>query len=92
MTKSVVLKIYKRGTKEDANNYCPITLVQTFQRFWKCNSKLASLFLDKHNILKGSQFGYRKNKYKKAAIATIMENIIENLKNKIKYNCVVLGY
>jgi hypothetical protein len=53
---------------------------------------LAKFFLDEHNILNDSQFGYRKNKSTKAAIATIIENIIENLKNKIKCNSVVISY
>jgi hypothetical protein len=32
LKKSVVKPIYKRGTKEDANNYSPITLVPGFSK------------------------------------------------------------
>jgi hypothetical protein len=46
-------------------------------------------FLEKHNILNKFQFGFRKNK-SNDAIATIIENIIENLDEKIKCNCVLL--
>jgi hypothetical protein len=47
-------------------------------------------FLDKHNILNKSQFGFRKNKSTNDAIATIIENIIDSLNGKIKCNCIVL--
>jgi hypothetical protein len=47
-------------------------------------------FLDKHNIFNKSQFGFRKNKSTNDAIATIIENIIENLNDKTKYNCVLI--
>jgi hypothetical protein len=35
--------------------------------------------LDKHNILNKSHFEFRKNKSTKDAIATVLENIIENI-------------
>jgi hypothetical protein len=46
--------------------------------------------LGKHNILNTSQFGFRKNESTNDAIATIIENIIENLNDKTKCNCVLL--
>ena len=69
-----------------------ITLVPALSKFWKklviANQLIA--FLDKHNILNKSQFGFRKNKSTNDAIATIIENIIDNLNNKTKCNCVLL--
>jgi hypothetical protein len=47
-------------------------------------------FLEKHNILIKSQFGFRKNESTNDATATIIENIIESLNDKTKCNCVLL--
>jgi retron-type reverse transcriptase len=89
--KSVVKPIYKNGTREDANNYRPITLVPTLSKaLEKVTANQLIAFLDKHNILNKSQFGFRRNKSTNDAIATIIENIIENLNDKTKCNCVLL--
>jgi hypothetical protein len=68
-----------------------ITLVPAFSKILEtviANQLIA--FLDKHNMLNKSQFGFRKNKSTNDAIATIIENIIDNLNNKTKCNCVLL--
>jgi hypothetical protein len=88
--KSLVKPVYKNGTKEDPNNY-PITLVPALSKVLEkiiANQLIA--FIDKHNILNKSQFGFRKNKSTNDAIATIIENIIENLNDTTKCNCVLL--
>jgi hypothetical protein len=91
LKKSVVKPIYKNGTKEDVNNYRPITRVPTLSNILEnviANQLIA--FLDKHSILNKSQFGFKKNKSTNDAIAIIIENIIENLNDKTKCNCVLL--
>ncbi|PNF31582.1 hypothetical protein B7P43_G00791 [Cryptotermes secundus] len=91
LKKSVVSPIYKGGTKEDASNYRPITLVPTFSKVLEkviVNQLIA--FLDKHNILNKFQFGFRKKHSTNDAIATVIENIIDNLNDKINCNCVSL--
>jgi retron-type reverse transcriptase len=45
-------------------------------------------FLDKHNIINYSQFGFRKNKSTNDAIAFMVDKIIEYLDNKLCANCV----
>jgi hypothetical protein len=47
-------------------------------------------FCGRHNVLNKSALGFRKNKSTKETAATFIENIIENLNNKIKCNCVLL--
>jgi hypothetical protein len=82
---------HKKGKKEDAINYRPITLVPTRSKVLEqviANQLIA--FLEKHNILNKSQYGFRKNESMNVAIATIIENIIESLDNKTKCNCVLL--
>jgi hypothetical protein len=62
MKKSVVKPIYKKGTKEDANNYRPITLVPALSKVLeKVTANQLVAFLDKDNMLNKSQFGFRKN-------------------------------
>jgi hypothetical protein len=83
LKKSVVKPIYKKGKKEDAINYRPIILVPALSKVLEkviANQLIA--FLEKHNILNTSQYGFRKNESTKVAIATIIENIIESLDNK----------
>jgi SET domain-containing protein len=78
----VVKPIYKKGRKEEA-----ITLVPTLSKVLEkviANQLIA--FLEKHNILNKSQFGFRKNESTNIAIATIIDNIIESLDDKTKCN------
>jgi hypothetical protein len=56
----VVKPIYKKGKKEDAINYRPITLVPAPSKVLEkviANQLIA--FLEKHNILNKSQYGFR---------------------------------
>jgi hypothetical protein len=60
LKKLVVKPIYKNGTK-DANNYRPITLVPTLSKVLEkviANQLIA--FIDKHNMLNKSQFGWQR--------------------------------
>jgi hypothetical protein len=88
----VVKPIYKKGKKEDAINYRPITLVPTLSKVLEkvIGNQLIAL-LEKHNTLNKSQYGFRKNESMNVAIATIIDNIIESLEDKTKCNCVLLG-
>jgi hypothetical protein len=91
LKKSVVKPIYKNGEKEEAINYRPITLVSALSKVLeKVIANQLMAFLEKHDILNKSQFGFRKNESMKDAIATIIENIIESLNDKTKCNCVLL--
>jgi hypothetical protein len=76
---------------EMATNYRPVTLVPTFSKVLEnviVNQLTA--FLDKHNILNKFQFGFRKKHSTNDAISTVIENITDNLNDKIKCNCVSL--
>jgi phosphoglycerate dehydrogenase-like enzyme len=48
------------------------------------------VFLDKHNVLNTSHFGFRKNKSANDVNATTIENIIEHLNDNAKCNCILL--
>jgi hypothetical protein len=47
-------------------------------------------FLDKHNTINFSQFGFRKNKSTNDAIAFMEDKIIKYLDNKLCANCAFL--
>jgi hypothetical protein len=57
LNKSIVKPIYKKGMKEEARNYRPITLVPPLSQILKkvIPNHVIS-FVDKHNILNKSQF------------------------------------
>jgi hypothetical protein len=62
LKKSVVKPIYKKGKKEEAINYRPITLVPALSKVLeKVITNQLIAFLEKHNILNKSQYGFRKN-------------------------------
>jgi hypothetical protein len=66
--------IYKNGTKEDSNNYHPITLVPTLSKvIEKVTANQPIALLEKHTILNKSQFGFKKSKSMNDAIVTIIE-------------------
>jgi hypothetical protein len=75
LKKLVVKPIYKKGKKEEAINYQPITLVPAFSKVLeKVTGNQLIAFLEKHNIFNKSQYGFRKNESTNDAIATIIEN------------------
>jgi hypothetical protein len=91
LKKSVVKPIYKKGKKEEASTYGPITLVSAFSKVLdKVIANQLIAFLEKHNILNKSQYGFRKNESTNVAIAIIIDNIIESLDDKTKCNYVLL--
>jgi hypothetical protein len=61
--------VYKNRTKEVANNYRSITLVPALSKVLeKVIAKQLIAFLEKHNILNKSQFGFKKNKSTNSAL------------------------
>jgi hypothetical protein len=83
LKQSVVKPIFKNGPTQVVDNYRPISLVPAL---WKMSEKIISKqlsFFEKHNIFNLSQFGFRKNKFTKDAIASILDNVIESLDDKL---------
>jgi hypothetical protein len=87
----VVKPIFKKGATDDVENYRPITLVLAMAILVeKIVAKQLVSFLDKHNIINHSQFGFRKNKSTNDVVALMVDKIIEYLDNKSCTNCVFL--
>jgi hypothetical protein len=89
--KSAVKPIFKKGTTDDIDNCRPIMLGPAMLMILeKIVAKHLVSFLEKHNIINYSQFGFRKNKSANDAIVFMVYKIIEYLVNKLSANCVFL--
>ena len=55
-----VVPIFKKGDKNEINNYRPISLLSTFSKILeKLICKRVRKFLDKHSIISSNQYGFR---------------------------------
>lgn len=78
-----VIVLYKKGDKNDFGNYRPISILPVFS---KCLEKLIlkriDRFLQAHNIITDSQFGFRKNRSTEIALLHQKEYILDKLEKK----------
>ena len=75
--------LFKAKSKYDCNNYRPISKVLE-----KIVYKSTITFLDKHNILYDSQYGFRKHHSCSDAIMELVSEILKNKENGIHTPCV----
>ena len=82
-----VIPIFKAGSKLDINNYRPISLLSVFSKIIEklMHSRLYS-FLEAHNVIYNSQFGFQKNKSTQHSPIEIVEKIRTCMENK-NYGC-----
>ena len=84
---SKVIPTHKGGSSEDVNNYRPISLLSIFDKIIeKLMHKRLYEFIQHHNILTSTQFGFRKNLSTSLAIIEITERIRKSMENK-KVGC-----
>ena len=75
-----VIPIHKGGLTQDVDNYRPISLLSIFDKIIeKIVHKNLYFFLEAHNILFDSQFGFRKNNSTTHALIQITELIKVNM-------------
>lgn len=79
-----VTVIHKGGSKDDLNNYRPISLLSVFAKILECliHKRLAAYATDFH-LISPKQFGFCKNKSTETALIQIKEKIIENIEQKL---------
>ena len=83
-----ILAIFKKGSKEDPNNYRPISLLSCFNKiFERLLHKQLMNFLKKHKSLFKYQFGFRP----KHSTADALINITDNIKDFMDKGNYVLG-
>lgn len=81
---STVRPLYKKNSKEDINNYRPITLIPILSKiFEKAMYHRLSGFFEKYNIIKNEQNGFQKKKSTTLATFNLIRNITENIDRHI---------
>ena len=77
-----VTPIDKSGDASCRTNYRPITILNIMAKlFEKLTYNRLTKYIQKHNILKHCQFGFRKHHSTTHAITTIYERILNNIEN-----------
>ena len=78
-----VTPLFKGGSKDSSNCYRPISIISPLSKLIeKLISKRLVKFLDKFNIIKDNQYGFRSAHSTNHAIATISEKIRKNLDSR----------
>ena len=84
-----VTPIYKADNETVPNNYRPISLLSNLNRiFEKLMYSRLIKYIDKHNILDNSRYGFRAGSSTSHAILDIIETIQQNVDNKL-FSCAV---
>ena len=79
MKRARVVPLFKGGTKNDPNNYRPISILSVFGKVLEGYvSRTLYKFIDDFHILCSEQFGFQKNKNTTDAIITFIDNIERN--------------
>lgn len=80
---SIVKPLFKKGDKQSLSNYRPITLIPIFSKIFEKLMYLRLIsFIDKHQLLKDEQNGFRKDKNTSLATFNLMKLIIDSIDNK----------
>ena len=80
---AVVTPIFKSNDKESYSNYRPMSVLPCFTKILeKLMYKRVIKFLDKHNILSESQFGFRKKLSRNLSIMELVERISKAIDDK----------
>ena len=84
---ALVCPIFKKSDKTKCANYRPISLLSNLSKvFERIMYNRIEHFLDENNILYDLQFGFRKKHSTNHALLSIIENIRNNMDNKI-FSC-----
>ena len=85
-----IIPILKANSKQEINNYRPISLLPTFNKiFEKLMYRRVFDFLHKNDVIFEHQFGFQRNKSTNQAILDIYSNLIESIEKK-KFSCCIL--
>ncbi len=79
---AVIIPLFKKGDSTLLNNYRPISLLSVFAKILEKVVKRRLLdFLDKHNFLSDSQYGFRENRGTEDALYSFLSDIYNGLNN-----------
>ena len=78
-----VCPIFKNGNKNEFTNYRPISVLPAFSKiFEKLIFNRLNNFINKHNILSSSQYGFRAKYSTYMALLDLYDNVSKNLDEK----------
>ena len=78
-----IVPIFKEGDNDDPSDYRPISLLPVLGRiFERIIFKRAQSYVDKFNIIRNTQFGFRSNRSTVDDILTLLEEVSTSLSNK----------
>ena len=88
-----VISIFKKGDHNLATNYRPISILSQYDKiFEKLIYIRISSYLEKYDLLKKNQFGFRENSSTNFAIAHIHDNILRNVDLGLNICCLFLDF
>lgn len=78
--RSLITPVHKGGDMSDVNNYRPISVLTSFSKIIEklLNNRLIS-YLNKHDILSNSQYGFRRGRSTQDAVKALTNEIITNV-------------
>lgn len=83
MKTAKVIPLFKTGSKHHFTNYRPVSLLPQFSKILeKAFNNRLDLFLEKHQLLAESQYGFRANRSTTLALIESMEEITNAIDNK----------
>ena len=93
MKTTKVIPIHKVGSVLQVSKYRPISLLPIFSKsFERLMYNRLIDFVEKHNILTQTQFGFQKCKSRELAIASITSQITNSFEKKASSYCIFLDF
>ena len=84
-----IIPLHKGGSKTEATNYRPISLLPLFSKlFEKVIKRRLTAHLDQNNLITDNQFGFRKSYSTELAVTEIQNTLLQNLDNN-KITCTI---
>jgi hypothetical protein len=88
-----IIAIYKKGEKEDANNYRPIAITSSFSKvFEKIFLNRLEYHFEQNNIINPQQHGFQKNKSTVTALFDFASQIYNSIDAREKINVILYDF
>ena len=88
-----VIPCFKKGNKEDPNNYRPISVLTQFSKIFEKIIYVRYVnFFEKYNVISSNQYGFRKGFSTSLAVSDIYENLLYNLDEGYANCCIFIDF
>jgi hypothetical protein len=82
---AIVTPIFKKGDKQDSNNYRPISVISIFSKIFELIIKdRLTKHLIENNLIGSKQYGFMKKRSITSAASNLVDNIVHSLNKKKK--------